>query len=177
MRLSLCYLFFPLLCVTKPYSTSYVQQILSRSRRFPWFYPDDRRGGDWYVYDSTLVPTGARQTPPRTRRPTPGLGKPDQELTQALGELGSDPQAMRVLQEAASRYSSLLGRDQVLVLRAHAHERIRNLLSHEALPALTLDAFNNQVWQSGLFLLNHPPLEAIYPGPWPGSYAAASAGR
>ena len=31
---------FPLLCVTKPYSHSYVQQILARSHSFPWFYPE-----------------------------------------------------------------------------------------------------------------------------------------
>ncbi len=42
---------FPLLCVTKPYSRSYVQQILYDQQNYPWFYHDPERGGDWFVYE------------------------------------------------------------------------------------------------------------------------------
>lgn len=60
---------YPLLCVTKPYARGYVQQILARSRNFPWFYPDESRAGDWYVYDCNVVLQRDRTGARRPRKP------------------------------------------------------------------------------------------------------------
>lgn len=65
---------FPLLCVTKPYSRSYVQQILAGSCSFPWFHPDRDRPGDWHVYDPKVVRQRSRATVHGSGKSIPDLG-------------------------------------------------------------------------------------------------------
>jgi len=42
---------FPLLCITKPYAKSYVENILYSRKKYPWFYRDEEREAGWFVYD------------------------------------------------------------------------------------------------------------------------------
>jgi hypothetical protein len=46
---------FPLLCITKPYSKAYLQQILYDRQRYPWFFSDDEHGVGWFIYDPNEV--------------------------------------------------------------------------------------------------------------------------
>jgi len=66
---------FPLLCITKPYSKAYVQQILYDQKKHPWFYSDEERGAGWFVYDPEQVRIREKRKEHVTVKP-PQLPKP-----------------------------------------------------------------------------------------------------
>ncbi len=75
---------FPLLCITKPYSRAYVQQILYDRKNYPWFYHDSERGGDWFVYDprQTAVPVARPVS-----MPSPRPARPPKQMEGIRGEV------------------------------------------------------------------------------------------
>jgi hypothetical protein len=150
---------FLLLCVTKPYSLSYVRQILSHTQNYPWFCPDEEPGGDCYVYDLNVAGKRVVPVPPEPKAEIPDLGALDKSLDESLHHLESDPSQARLLVDAMAHYRQLPGQAQMLVLRDHAHGRIRGLLSQDALPNLTLEDFNQRVWQFGRFEIDGHPVD------------------
>ena len=75
-----------------------------------------------------------------------GAGVPGRDL---WPELEADEQRQATLRAAVHAYMEDPAREKVLFLREVAHRRIRELLAKDRLEALTLDEFNEQVWQVG----------------------------
>lgn len=61
---------FPLLCITKPYAKSYVENILYSQKKYPWFYRDEERGTGWFVYNPEQDQVVVKRHRPRPVRPT-----------------------------------------------------------------------------------------------------------
>ena len=71
------------------------------------------------------------------------------EVEDLWGEVSGDAERMARLRRATLAHHEDPAREKVLFLRRLAHQRIRRLLAPDRLETLTLDEFNEQVWQVG----------------------------
>jgi len=141
---------FPLLCITKPYSKAYVQQILYDRKNYPWFYRDEQREVRWFVYDPGKIrEIIVKPQPPPTEGDSEEVEDTTIPISPLWAKLEADEQRKAALQVAVKTYMADPAREKVLFLREVAHRRIRELVAEEHLETLSLDEFNREIWQVG----------------------------